>query len=71
MYIEYQNIYGGSAPKPPRFNALWTHEWNEVEGRVGFGVPDLPFTSHSPRRSGRSSALPYPPSEQINYIKKQ
>jgi len=29
-------------------------------------MPGLPFTSHSPRRSGRSSALPYPPGEQ-NY----
>ena len=35
------------------------------EERPGmFPHPAPPFSSHSLRRSGRSSALPYPPSEQ-------
>jgi len=35
------------------------------EKRPGIeNMPGLPFTNHSPRRSGRSSALPYPPGEQ-------
>ncbi len=33
--------------------------------RLGiYNTPNLPFSSHSLRRSGRSSALPYPQSEQ-------
>ena len=45
-----------------RFNALRIHEWGKRPGIEN--MPGLPFTNHSPRRSGRSSALPYPPGEQ-------
>ena len=48
-----------------RFTAFRTYE----RGRAG-GRPDkairLPFTSHFLRRSGRSSALPYPPKKRVN-----
>ena len=49
-----------------RFNALQTREWDGYkEERPGmFPTPSLPFSSHTPRRSGCSSALPYPPGVQ-------
>jgi len=55
-----------------RFNALKTDE--QVKTKKGWAVlhlPSLPFIGHSPRRSGRSSALPYPPGEFWQYNKKR
>ena len=52
--------YGGAAPKPPGFTALWTKVWRvKMKGRA---LPARPSILRSPwRRSGRSPALPYPP----------
>jgi len=56
-----------------RFNALRTDE-QEVQIKKGWAVvklSSLPFISHLPRRSGRSSALPYPPGKLCQYNKKR
>ena len=53
---------GGSAPGPPRFIALRTE--GQRASRKEKSDTSVPPSRDPDRRSGRSSALPYPPSEQ-------
>jgi len=61
---------GALPPGPPRFTALAAqteHGLQNKEGPPGLARRALPFV-HLKRRSGRTSALPYPPLEAHNRI---
>jgi hypothetical protein len=62
---EERFLFGGAAPKPPRFTAFgpeWTFPTNHGErGRLA-PPPSIPAPG---RRSGRISALPYPPPRRV------
>ncbi len=44
-----------------RFNALWPNRWRKERKAQPLLIAEPPSTWHQSRRSGRSSALPYPP----------
>ena len=56
------SLHPGALPRPPRFNALHTKGRHKKSDTAC-----VPPSRDSDRRSGRSSALPYPPSEQGEY----
>jgi len=62
---EYASFNGGSARRPPGFNALLTKAWGQKNGRVKNTATCF---GHLIRRSGCFPALPYPPNWQLHHI---
>jgi len=65
-YLNYEEIPpgagpGGSAPRPPEFNAQAADARGEEEGRDGGAPSPAPGVQPTGGRSGRTPAEPYPP----------
>jgi hypothetical protein len=66
-YLKYQEVSpdgsspGGSAPRPPKFNALAADASAMEEGRASSEETAAPGVQPAGGRSGRTSAEPYPP----------